>query len=92
MKSRRFGSPADTTHSITSSALASRDGGTLEAEHPGGSGLMTNSNFWRLLDRQVRRFRPFEDPAGIDSDLPPDVHKSRSVAHQPAGLDILSSQ
>ena len=43
------------THSITSSARASRVGGTVEAEHPGGLEVDDKLEFGRLHDRQIRR-------------------------------------
>ena len=58
--------------------------GTVEAEHPGGLALMTNSNLRRLHDRQVRGLRALEDAAGIDADLTIGIRNAGSVAHQPA--------
>src|SRR5262245_43789938 len=40
----------------------------------------------RLYDRQARGLRTLEDAAGVDTDLPPPVHKVGTVAHQPADV------
>ncbi len=52
-------------HSITSSARASSDGGTVEAEHPGGLGVDDQLELARLHDRQVRGLGALEDAARV---------------------------
>src|SRR5262245_14836983 len=44
----------------------------------------------RLNNREVGRLGALQDATGIDTDLPKHVRKVRSIAHQPAGIDILS--
>jgi hypothetical protein len=48
--------------------------------------------FGRLHHRQVDRLLALEDVPGIDSDLPKDIRKVRSIAHQPAGFGILAPE
>ena len=79
MNSRRI-------HSITSSAVASRVGGTVEAEHPGGLEVDDQLELGRLHDRQVRRLRALKDAAGVDADLTIRIRNVGPVAHQPAGF------
>ena len=58
-------------HSITSSAVASSEGGTVEAEHASGFGVDDHLELACLQYRQVRRLGSFEDAAGIDACLVP---------------------
>ena len=51
-------------HSITSSARASSDGGTVEPEHAGGLEVDDQLDFGRLHDRQVGGPLALEDAAG----------------------------
>ena len=83
MNSRRF-------HSITSSARASSDGGTVEAEHPGGLRIDDEFELGRLHDRQVRWLRALEDTTGVDADLTIRIRTVGSVTHQPADVRIVA--
>ena len=56
-------------HSITSSARASSDGGTIRPSILAVLRLITNSNLVGLYDRQVGGLRALEDAAGIDANL-----------------------
>src|SRR5262249_6601092 len=44
----------------------------------------------RLYDRQVRRLRALENATGICADLTKRIRQAASVAHQPAGYDIVT--
>src|SRR5262249_5931008 len=44
----------------------------------------------RLYDRQVRRLRALENATGIGADLTKRIRQAASVAHQPAGYDIVT--
>ena len=55
-------------HSITSSALASSVGGTVEAERLGGLEIDDQLELGRLLDRQVGGLLALEDATGVDAD------------------------
>ena len=73
-------------HSITSSARASRVGGTVEAERLRGLQIDDQLELGRLQYRQVGGLRPLEDATGIDTDLAMHVGDAGAVAHQPTGL------
>ena len=74
------------SHSITSSARASSDGGTVEAERLGGLEIDDQLELGRLHDRQVGRLLALEDAADIDADLTIRIRDVGSVAHQSAGF------
>ena len=78
------------SHSITSSARASSDGGTARPSILAVWALMTSSNLRRLHDRQVRGLGALEDAAGIDADLTIRIRNVGSVAHQPADFGIFA--
>jgi hypothetical protein len=44
----------------------------------------------RLQDREVGGFFPFENPAGIDTNLATRIGKVSSIAHQPADFDVVT--
>ena len=50
-------------YSITSSAIARSDGGTVETKHAGGLRVVDQLELGRLLDRQVSRLSALEDAA-----------------------------
>ena len=58
------------THSITSSARASRDGGTVEAERLGGLEIDHQFVLGRRLHRQVGRLLALEDAIDISGRAP----------------------
>ena len=58
----------------------------VEAEHSGGLGVDDQLELGRLHDRQVCRFRAFEDAADIDADVALRIPYVGSVAHQPASF------
>src|SRR6516225_7787095 len=62
-----------------------------EADRPGSLQVDDELELGGLQDREVRRFLALEDAAGIDTNLAVPVHITRSVAHQPAGFDILAN-
>src|SRR5262249_6523244 len=76
-------------HSITSSARASSEGGTVRPSILAVSALMTKLEVARLRHRQLRGSRALEDAPGIDSALTNPILQVASVAHQPAGFDIV---
>src|SRR5215831_73813 len=47
-------------------------------------------DFCDLLHRQVGRPFALENPAGIDTGLPPSIKIVRSVAHKPASRDVFA--
>ena len=51
---------------------------------------MTSSNLVDCTDRQVGGLFALEDASGIDADLTISIRNVRSVAHQPAGLNIIT--
>ena len=61
-----------------------------ETKHPGCLGVDDQLELGRLHDRQIRGLRAFMDAAGIDADLTDRIPQARSVAYQPAGLDIVA--
>ena len=79
------------SHSITSSARASRVGGTVEAERPGGLKVDDKLELGRLQDRQIGGLGALEDAAGIDADLTIGIRNIGSIAHQPAGFGIVAN-
>src|SRR6516165_8162588 len=77
-------------HSITSSAMASSDGGTVMPSILAVSALMNQLELRRLHDRQVRRLCALEDAADIAADLPSRVVRVASVAHQPPNFGVVT--
>src|SRR5262245_31670512 len=75
---------------ITSSAMASSEGGTVEAERPGGRQIDDQLELARLHHRQACRLCVLEDATGIDADLTPRIRNVGSVAHQTAGFGIVT--
>ena len=74
-------------HSITSSARASSDGGTVEAERLGGLEVDHQLELRGAVDRQVRGLGTLEDAAGIDADPSICIGYAVAVADQAAGRD-----
>src|SRR5262249_13145445 len=68
---------APVTHSITSSATESSDGGTVRPSIRAVTALMTSSNL-------LARLGALEDAAGVDANLTKRIVNVDSVAHQPA--------
>src|SRR6266700_5335112 len=64
--------------------------GHCEAEHAGALDVDDQLELGRLHDRQVRRLRTLEDATGIGAKLTPRIRDVASVAHQPAGFDIVT--
>jgi|SRR6516225_9224444 len=81
---------AGLNYSITSSARASSDGGTVRPSTLGRLGIDDQLELRRLHDREVCRLGTLEDATGIHPDLTIRVRDVRSVAHQPADFDILT--
>jgi hypothetical protein len=78
------------SHSITSSARASSVGGTSRPIPFAVARLMTRSNLVGSSDRQVAGFLTFENPADVDAGTAIGIGLAWSIAHQPAGLDVLA--
>ena len=57
-----------------------------EAERPGGLEVDHQLEFGRLLDRQVSRFGPLENPVDKGRRPIPKLQKIWAVADQPTGL------
>src|SRR6202035_841173 len=64
----------------------------LDAERFGGLQVENELEPGRLLHRQVGGLGTLEDVGGIDADLTKRVCEVGSVAHQPAGYDIITSR
>ena len=62
------------SHSITSSARASRVGGDIEAERLRGLEVDHELEFRRLQDRQIGGFGALENAANVDAE-PGDMHR-----------------
>ena len=77
-------------HSITSSARASRVGGHVEAERPGGDQVDDEIELGRLLDRQVGRLRPAQNLVDISAARRNRSGKFASIRHQAADFDTLA--
>ena len=78
------------THSITSSARASSDGGTSRPSALAVLRLITSSNLVGCMHRQVGRLLALEDATGIDAGLLVDIEDAGSLANQAAGHDRLA--
>jgi len=70
-------------YSITSSARASNDGGTVRTDYPGGLCINDHLELAYLPDRQIRWLRTLEDLSSINTGLPMSVSHTCAVAHQP---------
>ena len=75
---------------ITSSASGEQRRRHLDAERPRRLQVDDELELGRLHDRQVGGLGALEDAAGIDADLTKRVCEVGSVAHQPAGCDVLT--
>ena len=73
------------SHSITSSAAASSDSGTVNAERLGGLEIDHELEFGGPHDRQVARLLAPENPPRIDAGLAIGIRLAGSIAHQTAG-------
>ena len=74
-------------HSITSSARASSDGGTVEPERLGGLEIDHQLVLGRRLHRQVGRLLALEDAIDVAGRAPVLVDEIRPVGDQAAGGD-----
>src|SRR5262249_26042551 len=74
-------------HSITSSARASSMGGTARPSIRAVSALMTRSNLLDCTTGRSAGLAPFQDAAGIDTELAKRIHDVGSITHQPANFD-----
>src|SRR5262245_15354921 len=63
----------------------------FEPERSRGHEIDDEFELGGLHDRQVGRLGAFEDLTGIDADLTPHDRNIGSIAHQPAGFDLLAS-
>src|SRR5215831_4713703 len=72
------------SYSITSSARPSNVGGMVRPSILAACALMTKLELARLHDREVGRFRAFEDAADVDPYLMPRIRDVGPVAHQSA--------
>ena len=73
------------SHSITSSARASKRRWDFQAKRLGGLEVDYQFDLCGLLNRQVGGFFALEDAAGIDACQPVRVRDAASVANQAAG-------
>ena len=78
------------SHSITSSARASSDGGTFEAERLRGLEIDDQFEFGRLYDGKVSWPLALENATCIDADLLVCTSKARAIAHQTASSGELA--
>ena len=78
------------TYSITSSARASRDGGTDKAERPGGAEIDDKLELGRAVDWYVRRLGAFEEAANEISGASIGVGHTVAIAEQATGCRNIS--
>ncbi len=92
MCQQRTHAPQQTTctarmfYSITSSAMASSDGGTVRPSMMGRSAVDDQRELRRLFDRDVGGLGALDDAAGIGADLAIGIRHACTIAHQPAGF------
>jgi hypothetical protein len=79
------------SYSITSSAIASSVLGMAMPRALAVLRVDDQLELGRLRDRQLGRLRALEDATGIDAHLTVRIDHARSVAHQPASFDILTT-
>src|SRR5262249_1281818 len=79
-------------YSITSSAVARNASAMVNPIVFGGLEVDNQFEFGGLLHGQVRKFcvPKLNDAAGIDAELAISIHDIRPVAHQTAGLDVVT--
>ena len=69
------------SHSITSSARASSDGGIVEPERLGGLEVDDQIEFGRLLDRKVGGFRPTQNLVDVVPGAPEQIGEVGPIGH-----------
>jgi hypothetical protein len=93
VESERFGEPKR-RHSLVDHLIGDceQHWRHVDAERPRRTQVDDELELGRLHDRQVGGLGALEDAAGIDASLTKHVREVGSVAHQPAGCDIIMSR